>query len=45
MLLSVATVFGQARALLTHNAGEWLRSALIEPFADFLRRYGKQAAC
>ena len=25
------------------NASEWLRSALIEPFADFLRRYGKQA--
>lgn len=26
------------------NAAEWLRSALIEPFADFLRRYGWQAA-
>lgn len=25
------------------NAAEWLRSALIEPFADFLTRYGKQA--
>jgi PAT family beta-lactamase induction signal transducer AmpG len=25
------------------NAAEWLRGALIEPFADFLRRYGKQA--
>ncbi len=25
------------------NASEWLRGALIEPFADFLRRYGKQA--
>jgi PAT family beta-lactamase induction signal transducer AmpG len=25
------------------NAAEWLKSALIEPFADFLRRYGKQA--
>ena len=25
------------------NAAEWLRSALVEPFADFLRRYGFQA--
>ena len=25
------------------NAAEWLRSALVEPFADFLKRYGKQA--
>ncbi len=25
------------------NAAEWLRGALVEPFADFLRRYGKQA--
>jgi len=25
------------------NAADWLRGALIEPFADFLRRYGKQA--
>lgn len=25
------------------NAREWLRTALIEPFADFLRRYGKHA--
>lgn len=25
------------------NAAEWLRSALVEPFADFLRRYGKHA--
>ena len=25
------------------NAAEWLRSALVEPFADFLQRYGKQA--
>jgi MFS transporter, PAT family, beta-lactamase induction signal transducer AmpG len=25
------------------GAAEWLRGALIEPFADFLRRYGKQA--
>jgi PAT family beta-lactamase induction signal transducer AmpG len=25
------------------NISEWLQSALIEPFADFLRRYGNQA--
>ena len=25
------------------NLGEWLRSALVEPFADFLRRYRGQA--
>jgi PAT family beta-lactamase induction signal transducer AmpG len=25
------------------NMADWLNSALIEPFADFLRRYGKQA--
>jgi PAT family beta-lactamase induction signal transducer AmpG len=25
------------------NAADWLRSALVEPFADFLKRYGKQA--
>lgn len=25
------------------NVADWLRSALIEPFADFLQRYGKQA--
>ena len=48
MLLGVVTVlfspepapreFPPAR-----NAAEWLKSALIEPFADFLRRYGKHA--
>ncbi|WP_298930806.1 MFS transporter [uncultured Ramlibacter sp.] len=26
------------------NAADWLRSALVEPFADFLRRYRWQAA-
>jgi len=26
------------------SAGEWLRGALVEPFADFLRRYRWQAA-
>ncbi len=25
------------------NAADWLRGALIEPFADFLHRYGQQA--
>jgi len=25
------------------NAAEWLKSALVAPFADFLRRYGKHA--
>ncbi len=25
------------------NMREWLQSALVEPFADFLRRYGQQA--
>ncbi len=48
MLLGVATVLlspePAARAFTpARNAREWLRSALIEPFADFLRRYGKQA--
>ena len=48
MLLGVATVLMSpepvARALKpSRNAAEWLRSALVEPFADFLRRYGKQA--
>ena len=48
MLLGVATVLlspePAARAFKpARNASEWLQSALIEPFADFLRRYGKQA--
>ncbi len=28
---------------VARNAAEWLRSALIEPFADFVHRYGSQA--
>ena len=49
MLLGVATVLLSpepvARAFKpSRNASEWLRSALVEPFADFLRRYGRQAA-
>lgn len=48
MLLGVATVLcspePQRRALpQAKNAADWLRGALIDPFADFLRRYGKQA--
>ena len=48
MLLGVATVLLSpepvARELKpSRNAAEWLKSALVEPFADFLRRYGKQA--
>ena len=48
MLIGVATVLlspePAARAFKpARNASEWLQGALIEPFADFLRRYGKQA--
>jgi PAT family beta-lactamase induction signal transducer AmpG len=48
MLLGVVTVLfspePQRRELPpSKNAADWLRGALIEPFADFLRRYGKQA--
>jgi PAT family beta-lactamase induction signal transducer AmpG len=48
MLLGVLTVLlspePQRRELPpARNAADWLKGALIEPFADFLRRYGKQA--
>jgi PAT family beta-lactamase induction signal transducer AmpG len=48
MLLGMVTVLCSpepAAAVLprARNAAEWLQSALIEPFADFLKRYGKQA--
>ena len=48
MLLGVTTVLlSPEPAARTYaparNAAEWLKGALIEPFADFLRRYGKQA--
>ncbi len=48
MLLGVATVLlspePAVRVLpVARNAAEWLKSALVEPFADFLHRYGKQA--
>ena len=49
MLVGVVTVLVSkepARISMpaTRNATEWLRSVLIEPFADFLRRYKGQAA-
>ena len=48
MLLGVATVLLSPEPAARHilparNVAEWLRGALVEPFADFLRRYGKQA--
>ena len=48
MLLGMATVLlspePAARAFKpSRNVAEWLSAALVEPFADFLRRYGKQA--
>ena len=49
MLVGVVTVLVSqepARIVMpaARNAAEWLRSVLIEPFADFLRRYKGQAA-
>ena len=49
MLLGVATVLlsrePAPRALpAARTAGEWLRGAVVEPFADFIRRYRWQAA-
>ncbi len=48
MLVGVLTVLFSrepARVELppAKNASDWLRGALIEPFGDFLRRYGRQA--
>jgi PAT family beta-lactamase induction signal transducer AmpG len=48
MLVGVLTVLfsrepAQVALPPSKNAAEWLRSALVEPFADFLRRYGRQA--
>ncbi len=48
MLLGMVTVLlspEPAHRLMpkAKNLAEWLRGALIEPFADFLRRYGRQA--
>jgi PAT family beta-lactamase induction signal transducer AmpG len=49
MLVGVATVLlsaEPARHVLpkARNLGEWLQSALIDPFSDFIRRYRWQAA-
>ncbi|HQR99686.1 MULTISPECIES: AmpG family muropeptide MFS transporter [unclassified Polaromonas] len=49
MLLGVVTVLFSPEPAPrelppARNAAEWIKSALVEPFADFLRRYGKQAA-
>ena len=48
MLLGVVTVLfsPEPKALAippARNAQDWIKSALIAPFADFLQRYGKQA--
>ena len=49
MAVGVVTVLlspEPARAALppAKNAAEWLQSVLVEPFADFIRRYSWQAA-
>lgn len=49
MLLGMLTVLLSPEPLhrtmsTPKNAAEWLRGALVEPFADFLRRYQWQAA-
>lgn len=49
MVVGVLTVLlspePQRRELAApRNAGEWLRGVLVEPFADFIRRYRWQAA-
>ncbi len=48
MLVGVVTVlFSREPVQLAvppaRNAAEWFRGAFVEPFADFLQRYGKQA--
>ena len=48
MLLGVATVLLSPEPAArprrpARNLAEWLKGALIEPFSDFLTRYGKQA--
>ena len=49
MLLGMVTVLFSPEPVAiamprARNAAEWLKGALVEPFADFLKRYGKQAA-
>jgi PAT family beta-lactamase induction signal transducer AmpG len=48
MLLGMLTVLLSPEPLhrvmpQAKNVAEWLRGALVEPFADFLHRYGRQA--
>ncbi len=48
MLLGMVTVLlspepGLRAMPKARNLAEWLRGALIDPFADFLRRYGRRA--
>ncbi len=48
MLLGVVTVLlspepDRRELPPARNAAKWLKSALVEPFADFLHRYGKHA--
>jgi PAT family beta-lactamase induction signal transducer AmpG len=48
MLVGVLTVLFsrepvQPAIAPSRNAAEWFRGAFVEPFADFLRRYGRQA--
>jgi PAT family beta-lactamase induction signal transducer AmpG len=48
MLVGVLTVLFsrepvQQAIAPSRNAAEWFRGAFVEPFADFLRRYGRQA--
>ena len=48
MLVGVVTVLFSrepARVALppSRNAAEWFKGAFVEPFADFLKRYGRQA--
>ncbi|VWX58829.1 AmpG family muropeptide MFS transporter [Burkholderiales bacterium 8X] len=49
MLVGILTVLFspepvRAELAKARNAAEWLRSTLVEPFADFFRRHGWQAA-
>ncbi len=49
MLLGMVTVLFSPEPIAivmprARNAAEWLKGALVDPFADFLKRYGKQAA-
>ena len=48
MAVGVVTVLFSREPAPVHlpparNAAEWIQSAMVEPFADFLRRYGMQA--